>query len=85
MTPHTVCQCLVLLISEVSLPVRFVKKAYETYLPVVSDLHGLGFLGIWQIFVAVNIVSRYVKTFEQISAWMLVIMGGFNGIAVSGR
>jgi hypothetical protein len=79
-----VLQILLLLISELSLPLPFLRRLYESFLPILSDLPGLGFLGIAQVVLGVQVLSRFVERFEEVSAWLLVIVGVLNAVAVSG-
>lgn len=57
---------------------------YASNLPVLSPLHGLGFLGVLQCWIAAVILGRYVAKFEQATGWIGFIVGCLNGIAVSG-
>jgi hypothetical protein len=78
-----ILQSLVLILSELSLPVAFIQKVFESHLAILSDIHGLGFLGVVQVIIGCGVLSKYVDKFEQIAAWLLVIVGGLNTVAVS--
>lgn len=45
--------------------------------------HGVGILGAMQCLVAANILSKYVESFEQVTAWLLFIVGCLNVLIVS--
>ncbi len=76
-------QCLVLFLSELSLPIGIIQRAFELHLPILSENYGLGFLGVVQVIIGCSVLSKYVNKFEQVAGWMLVIVGSLNSIVVS--
>ncbi|KAJ9109203.1 hypothetical protein QFC21_000532 [Naganishia friedmannii] len=67
-----------LLPTELVIPVKKLTQFYIDYIPIISPAHGLGILGVIQCWIASTVLSKYVQKFEQASGFMCFIVGCLN-------
>jgi hypothetical protein len=73
---------LILLPTELVIPVKRLTQFYIDYIPIISPSHGLGILGVIQCWIASTVLSKYVHKFEQASGFLCFIVGCLNAIMV---
>jgi hypothetical protein len=74
---------LILLPTELVIPVKKLTQFYIDYIPIISPAHGLGILGVIQCWISSTVLSKYVQKFEQASGFICFVVGCLNILMVS--
>lgn len=71
-----IVQCLILVLSEVSLP--FADRFFARFFPVLGPDFGLGALGVIQCLLGAAVLSHHVHEFTLVAAFLLFSVGCLN-------